>query len=307
MNESDMFTIRVPGSTANLGPGFDSIGMAMNLYLTVELVKNDRWEVHYETKELQNLPSDETNFICRKALETAEMYGCAMPPLKLSVRSDIPLARGLGSSAAAIVAAIEMADAVCQLNLDKHEKLKIAARMEKHPDNVGASLFGGLVVGSQIDEEVNLTSFHHLSFEAVAVVPSHELLTEASRKVLPESLSFEKAVQASAVSNQFLASLLSGNFAQAGKMMGMDLFHQPYRRKLVPHLGTVEKLAMEGGAFGTALSGAGPTVICLVESGKGRSLSDYLKDCLLEMEVFLLAIDQAGSHVTHHQTHSNRI
>lgn len=298
MNEDEMVLIRVPASTANLGPGFDSVGLALNLYLTIEAEISSKWEIIFLTEELQSLPTDETNFISQTAIYTASLFQRQMPPCRLKVKSSIPLARGLGSSAAAIVAAIELADVVCQLSLSKQEKLEIASRIEGHPDNVGASLFGGLVIGQQTAEEVNCAVFSNISFDVVAVIPKEELLTKDSRGVLPDQLSFQEAVQAGATANLLVASLISGDWEMAGKMMRNDLYHQPYRRNLVPHLGLIEKHALDFGAFGVALSGAGPAVICCTETDKGERTASLLKDLLPDMEVLNLKIDQVGSKVT---------
>jgi homoserine kinase len=295
MKNDGVLTVRVPASSANLGPGFDSIGLAVNLYLTVEAEKAESWEVIPLSKELSIFPSDERHFIVKMAQETAKLYGKEMPACRLAVSSEIPLTRGLGSSAAAIIAGIELANYFCQLDLSQKDKLDISAEIEGHPDNVGASIYGGLVVGSQLGADIDLTVVQTVNMDVVAVIPEEELLTESARAVLPDQLPFSKAVEASAVSNQLLAALFTENWDLAGKMMSCDRFHQPYRRGLVPWWEEVEKLAMEAGAFGTALSGAGPTILCLVEPGKGKSVAALLEGTLLSMRVVELEIDRTGS------------
>lgn len=298
MSEDGMLVIKVPASTANLGPGFDSIGLAVNLYLTITASRSSNWEVTSLTKELEQFPKDETNFICKTAIETAAYYQKNMPACRITVKSDIPLARGLGSSAAAIVAGIELADTMCQLNLSKEEKLWCAANIEGHPDNVGACLSGGLFIGYQTEEELAQAVFPNVEFDLVAVVPKEFLLTKASRNVLPDSLSFDEAVKAGAVANLLVAALLSQNWTLAGKMMNRDRYHQPYRRKIIPHFDNIEKFAKEHGAFGAAISGAGPTVLCFAETGNGEKLSRILKEQFSEMDVLSLGIDRDGSVVT---------
>ncbi|PLR79344.1 homoserine kinase [Bacillus sp. V3-13] len=297
MREDEKLVIKVPASTANLGPGFDSIGLALNLYLTVEVFPGSEWKVVYLTNELHDFPEDESNFICATAIKTAAKYGKEMPGCHLRVSSEIPLARGMGSSAAAIVAGIELADSVCQLGLSKQEKFELASQLEGHPDNAGASLFGGLVIGCLNGGEANAAVFNDIYFDIVAVVPKEELLTEASRQVLPELLDFKEAVAAGAISNVLIAALLSGNWQLAGKMMAADRYHHPYRRKLVPHLSRIEAIAAESGAFGTALSGAGPAVICFVERGKGDKLASSLRKQIPDMDVLSLEMDRTGSNV----------
>ncbi|MBA4536009.1 homoserine kinase [Bacillus aquiflavi] len=295
MNEGDMLVIKVPASTANLGPGFDSIGLALSLYLTLEVEKSEQWKMIPLTKEMEQFPEDEQHFICQIALQTASRFGVQMTPCRIRLNSEIPLARGLGSSAAAIVAGIELANAVCHLNLTNEQKLEVASQIEGHPDNVGASIFGGLVVGSQKNGKVYLVSFHHLDFETVVVIPNEQLLTKSSREVLPKELPFLDAVLAGTVGNVFIAAMLSGNWKLAGEMMGSDRYHQPYRRHLVPLFDTVEKVALKKGAFGVALSGAGPTVICFTEKGKSNKLTEYLSREIPHSVVASLKIDQRGS------------
>lgn len=297
MSEGEMLVIKVPGSTANLGPGFDSIGLALNLYLTLEAERADTFEMIPLSAPLSIYPADESNFIFQVAMDTAKKYGKELPGCKARISSDIPLTRGLGSSAAAIVAGIELADSLCGLHLSQQEKLELSSRMEGHPDNAGASLLGGMVIGCQSEAEVNVQSIKNLALDVIAVVPKEELLTKESRGVLPEEWSFKEAVQAGAVGNVMVAALLSGNYSLAGKMMKADLYHHPYRKKMVPHLEVVEEVAPRLGAFGVALSGAGPAVLCLAEAGFASSVAEGLQKLLPAMDILCLQIDQEGSSV----------
>jgi homoserine kinase len=294
---NDRFVIKVPASTANLGPGFDSMGLAVDLYLTLEVEKSEKWEIQSICDELKDLPTDETHFICQIAIKTAGKYGVELHPCKIKVDSDIPLARGLGSSAAAIVAGIELADMVGRLELTQKEKLLIATEVEGHPDNVGASLFGGLVIGSYQQDEVEMLSISNITFEMVAVIPDEILLTKDSRGVLPSEFSREAAIQASSTANLLVAALLTQNWKLAGKMMEQDLFHQPYRKPLINSYQKIEDIAKSHGAFGVALSGAGPTVLCFTEKGKGKQLVQGLQIAFSTMSAKLLNIDYTGSSV----------
>ncbi|MCD4838972.1 homoserine kinase [Neobacillus sedimentimangrovi] len=297
MPPSNRFVIKVPASTANLGPGFDSIGAALNLYLTLEVEENEKWEVTSSNLELKDLPGDEQHFVVQVALQTAEKYGKILSPCKVKMNSEIPLARGLGSSASAIVAGIELADQIGNLGLTKQEKLLVATEMEGHPDNVGASLYGGLVIGCYQKGEVAMMSFTNLPIEMVAVIPHEILLTKDSRNVLPGQFSMNEAIIASSTANVLVASLLSQNWELVGKMMERDRFHQPYRKPLIPIYDEIEAFAKANGAFGVALSGAGPTVLCFIEKGKGDSLVSSLQKTFSNMMVKLLHLDYDGSKV----------
>ncbi|MFO1445314.1 homoserine kinase [Bacillus sp. Bva_UNVM-123] len=295
MSEGEMLIIKVPGSSANLGPGFDSIGLSLNVYLTLEVERKERWGIIPLSEELTVFPKDETNFIIKIAQETAAKYNQTLPCCIIRMQSDIPLARGLGSSAAAIVAGIELANALCDLSLTNIEKLELATTIEGHPDNVGASLLGGLVIGSQLDDHVYAEAIQNLDLDAVVVIPKKELLTKDSRGVLPKEFPYKKAVQAGSIGNVLVAALLNKNYKLAGKMMKADLYHHPYRNVLVPHMAIIEEEAPKFGAFGVALSGAGPTVLCLAEAGKGQAIIEGLRNVLPEMDYRCLKIDQAGS------------
>lgn len=297
MTVNERSIIKVPASSANLGPGFDSVGIAVDLFLTLEVEPNESWEFTTSNDELKQFPTNQEHFICKVAQKVAEKFGKTLTPCKVVMESQIPLARGLGSSAAAIIAGIELADLTGNLGLSKQQKLLFATQFEGHPDNVGASLYGGLVVGCYRQGEVDMLSFSTLSFEMVAMIPNKLLLTKDSRGVLPKTFSYPDAVQASATANLLVASLLGGNFSLAGKMMERDLFHQPYRKPLIDSYREIEQAAKRLGAFGVALSGAGPTVLCYTECGKGEELASQLQSEFKSMTVQPLKIENSGSRV----------
>ncbi|WLD93128.1 homoserine kinase [Alkalihalobacillus sp. AL-G] len=286
--------ITVPASTANLGPGFDSIGLALNRYLTLYVSHHHLWEVAALSPSLEDFPKDERNFIVRIAIETCTAFGVDLAPCSIQVKSDIPLARGLGSSAAAIVAGIELADVVGNLGLSQKSKLELATHYEGHSDNVGASLYGGLVVSCETDEGIELLPIDELPICVVTVSPEEELKTEKAREVLPERLSFSEAVKAGGVSNVLIAALLKQDWQLAGKMMKGDRYHQPYRKPLLPHYELVERIAERNGAFGVALSGAGSTIACFAEETKAEWLYRQMYQSFPDMSVQIISIDNKG-------------
>ncbi|MCY9441641.1 homoserine kinase, partial [Bacillus spizizenii] len=196
MNEADMlFTVTVPGSTANLGPGFDSVGMALSRYLKLTVFESDKWSFEAETETVAGIPAGTDNLIYQVAKRTADLYGKEMPPVHVKVWSDIPLARGLGSSAAAIVAAVELADELCGLKLSEADKLHVASLEEGHPDNAGASLVGGLVIGLHEDDETQMIRVPDADIDVVVVIPFYEVLTRDARDVLPKEFPYADAVK----------------------------------------------------------------------------------------------------------------
>ncbi|MBS4197439.1 homoserine kinase [Lederbergia citri] len=294
-----MFSITVPASTANLGPGFDSAGLALNLYLTLHVEKSEQWEFVHQSMHLPPVPDASEHLIYETAARTASIYNSTLSPCKVIVESDIPLARGLGSSASAIIAGIELANQLCELSLAFEEKLRIATDIEGHPDNVAASLYGGLVITSQLqngDIEVFQKTDAELDF--IVYIPVIELKTEDARKVLPEQFTRNEAAKASAVGNIMIAALVSGDYKLAGKLMEEDLFHEPYRSSLIPNYEKIREEAKIAGAYGTVISGAGPTMISFTAKGKGKKVAAQLQNLLPSHQVKILKMDQGGSRVT---------
>ncbi|MCK1994297.1 homoserine kinase [Peribacillus muralis] len=294
--DSEMFLIRVPASTANLGPGFDSIGLALGLYLELHGSLSDHWEVIPLSEEMSVFPRDDRNYIVQIAKKTAAYYGKELSPCRLFVSSEIPLARGLGSSASAIVAGIELANIAGELDLTDDEKNRQASLFEGHPDNAGASVYGGLVVGLHTERRTDVVSFPIEGVKVIAVIPDFELLTEDSRNVLPASLPYQDAIGGSAAANVLLAAVLTKDWKLVGEMMQSDRFHQPYRAELVPHLARIEEIVLQEGGFGTALSGAGPTVLSITSIDKSTAVLSALKREFPQFVVKELEIDNDGSH-----------
>ena len=291
------FQIQVPGSTANLGPGFDSIGAALNLYLKLNVTTQDHWEfIHIGP----NTPIDttvENHLIYQIANKVAESFQKKLTPCKVEMTSDLPLARGLGSSAAAIVAAIELANQVCDLKLSTQQKLSIASEIEGHPDNASASILGGITVSSMIDNEADTIAIRDVDFNLVVIIPPYELKTADARIVLPESYSRSQAVAASAKANMLVANLLSKNYEKVGFYMEQDVFHEPYRAELIADFHLIKQCAKRYGAYGTALSGAGPTMISLVPSNLIDSFVQQMKNQFETYDIIETSIDTDGVQV----------
>jgi homoserine kinase len=294
MTTGPMFTIQVPASTANLGPGFDSIGLAVDKYLFVDVFPDDAWRCEAKSAMLEGIPEDESNLLFQTALEVAYEYNKTLPYCRLEVASDIPLARGLGSSASAIVAGIELANILCDLQLSLQEKLDIASVMEGHMDNVGASLYGGLVVGTYDGQSASLVNQKIHELELVAIIPSYELKTSDARSVLPEHLSYAEAVQGSGISNLLVAALFKEDWQLAGEAMKRDMFHEPYRAALIPELRALRALPEHPDIYGFALSGAGPTVLCYVRKGTAEAVRNELKSYFPDCNVEALCIVNEG-------------
>lgn len=282
--------IKVPASTANLGPGFDSIGMAVSLYLTVEVVgKSPNWQVDHNFKDL---PHDERNLIVTSALKAAPN----LKPYHLKVKSDIPLSHGLGSSSSAIIAGIELANVLTNLNLTNEQKVQLASQIEGHPDNVAPAILGGLVVGSFVNEHFAVNKLPLLPYEFIAYIPEYNLETTKARNILPKTLTYQQATHASAIANTLVASLAMKKYDKVGELLEADMFHEPYRQKLVPELSKIRKLASKSGALATYLSGAGPTVMTIIKAELSKNFIQNLQENLTG-KVLRLTADTTGAQV----------
>lgn len=282
-------TLSVPATSANLGPGFDSVGLAVNLYLKIEILDvSDTWYIQHDLGP--KVPHDERNLLLQTALKLAP----DLIPHQLKMVSDIPLARGLGSSSSVIVAGIELANQLANLNLSNEAKLALATEIEGHPDNVAPAIFGQLVIATSYAGQTSHVVAPMPETALLAFIPDYELKTKDARQVLPTEFAYADAVAASGIANVAVAALLAGNMPLAGQMMEADLFHESYRSQLVPEFKTIRALAHTEGAYATYLSGAGPTVMVLLPQEKVSQLKTKLEAQGFPGQVLALSVDQTG-------------
>ena len=284
--------IIVPATSANVGPGFDSVGIAVTRYLTIEVLESaDAWFIEHDLGA--RIPTDEKNLL----LSTALSISTDMQPHRIKMTSQVPLARGLGSSSSVIVAGIELANQLANLQLSDAEKLRIATEIEGHPDNVAPAIFGNMVVASYIGEDVQYVTADFPSCDLVAFVPSYQLKTSDSRNVLPKEWSYKEAVAASSVANVAIAALLKGDLLTAGRSIESDHFHERYRQSLVKEFPQVKEVAHAHGAYATYLSGAGPTIMNLLAPEHTAAFVAALEKLGLDGQIFQLKIDTFGVRV----------
>ncbi|KXT78862.1 homoserine kinase [Streptococcus sp. DD13] len=280
--------IRVPATSANIGPGFDSVGVALSSYLTIEILeKRESWFVEHS---LDFVPDDESNLLIKSALKVTNQ----LQPYHIRMTSDIPLARGLGSSSSVIVAGIELANQIASLGLTPHQKLEIATKIEGHPDNVAPAIFGNLVISSYVQKNVEAVVAPFPDCAFLAFIPTYQLRTSDSRNVLPTQFSYKNSVAASSVANVAIASLLTGDLVTAGRAIEGDLFHEQFRQKLVKEFHTIKQISRENGAYATYLSGAGPTVMTLLPWNSLEKMKHALEEEGLEGEIRQLTVDTTG-------------
>ena len=281
--------IIVPATSANVGPGFDSVGIAVSKYLTIDVLEaQENWWIEHDLGE--EIPSNEENLLLQTALQVAS----DLPPHRLKMTSEVPLARGLGSSSSVIVAGIELANQLGKLSLSDEDKLEIATKIEGHPDNVAPAIFGNLVVASYVDQQTNHLVLPFPECALVAFVPNYELKTSDSRNVLPSEWTYKEAVAASAIANVAIAALAKGDLRVAGKAIEADRFHERYRQQLVAEFPQVKEVAHQHDAYATYLSGAGPTIMTLLPVEHAEAFAKDLESKGLNGQVFSLKIDTTG-------------
>lgn len=284
--------IIVPATSANVGPGFDSVGVAVTKYLEIQVCEErEEWMIEHQLGKW--IPRDERNLLLKIALQIVP----DLQPRRLKMVSDIPLARGLGSSSSVIVAGIELANQLGNLKLSKHEKLELATKIEGHPDNVAPAIYGNLVIASSVEGQVSavVAPFPECAF--LAYIPNYELRTRDSRGVLPKKLSYKEAVAASSIANVAIAALLTGDMVKAGQAIENDLFHERYRQELVREFATIKKVAKRNGAYATYLSGAGPTVMVLADPDKMPKIKAELEKQPFKGKLHDLQVDTQGARV----------
>lgn len=284
--------ISVPASSANLGPGFDVLGLALDLANTCEFKLSD------DKNEFEN--NINSNLIYKAYNYAFDFYGEGALPVDFDLDTNIPLSRGLGSSASCIVMGIMAAFDVMKRDFDKKEILKIATKMEGHPDNVAPAIFGNAVASILKDDQVYLEEFEiSNNFKFLAIIPEFKLPTKEARDALPKTYSKEDAVFNLSRLSMVILSLISGDEENLRVALD-DKIHEPYRLSLIPEIDEIEKIIDDSEALGHYLSGAGSTIMVVLKADDNTS-EDQIKNKLDKLsnsyEVRLLDIDKRGAFI----------
>ena len=270
--------VRVPASVANLGSGFDAMGMALNLYNVVELEETGAgYQIEVAGEGEQVLPRDKSNLVAQAINRLFEVSSHPASGWRLHLSNNIPLQSGLGSSAAAIVGGLVAANAVAGYPLSLKQILSQAIALEGHPDNVAAALMGGVVVivpeeNAAADNASAAPDYLYTCFKppaglvAYTVIPGFTLSTSLARHILPEQVSLKDAVFNLARAAMLAMALRDGDWDKLGTAM-QDRIHQPYRAHLIEGLEEMLQAARLAGAYGAFLGGAGPSVVALGPPG----------------------------------------
>jgi homoserine kinase len=278
--------VKVPASSANLGPGYDVLAAALALHLELEVEETGSFSVEADGL---GVPVDRSN-LCVRAFE-------ALRPadgIAFRIRSEIPLAAGLGSSAAAIVAGLLAADHLYELAQEPEDVLVRAAELEGHPDNVAAALYGGFVICPGDGDPVRFDPAPGL--EGVVAIPPHEVPTAEARAALPDEVPLTEAVHNVGHASLLLLGLAKDDFSLISRGLA-DRLHQPRRQHLYPRSMELVERATELGAVGATISGAGPTVLFWCHWEQTGALMDRLRSEAPDCEIRRVAFTPGGADV----------
>ena len=292
-----MVRVKVPATSANMGSGYDSIGIALDLYNEITLEEHDGIEIISDSP----VPQDASNLIYQCAAKVYDICGMPLKGLKITENCKIPQTRGLGSSSACTIAGIMGANALLGDPLSQQNVIDLAASIEGHPDNSTPAILGGFCVALLEYGKVwhvRVPIAHKVDF--VVFIPSFELSTEKARGILPKQIAHKDAVFNLSRAALLAGSLVTGDLHNLGVAVG-DCLHQPYRFELIPQGLDVVKATKGMGALGTFISGAGPSIIAIVDKKDKTFLSRaqmYFKDQFPNWTPVLLHCDEVGAQVT---------
>ena len=291
--------VAAPATTANLGPGFDCLAMALDVWNTVTLEVGGRGvEVHGEGDGVLSLGAD--NLVHRAAEALFRETGMSPPNFALTCHNAIPLERGLGSSAAAAVGGLLAANALCGEPLSPHDLLRLAVRLEGHPDNAAAALFGGCQIVAQDGDELLCAPAPLPSkLRAVLFIPDEAMNTAQARAVLPPVVSRQDAAFNAARTALLVNALAAGRLEHL-RTATQDRLHQPQREVLFPAMRLIFTAALNAGAHGVFLSGAGSTVLALASAREmtiGYEMADVAEKAGVRGDIRVVDLSARGAHV----------
>lgn len=290
--------VRVPATTANLGPGFDCLSIALQLYNIVEIQKINNAVKNEVTKKGRLI--DEKNLIYQATSVIFNKIKTYPVGVEIRENNQIPLNGGLGSSAAARIAGLVAANELMNSKLPKDEILMLATQLEGHCDNVASALLGGVVVSNITKKVIRYVKFvppEELRF--IVIAPNFKIDTKDSRAVLPHKIPFSDAVSNISKATMLVTSLATGNYKNLGIAMD-DRLHQPYRKVLIPGMERVFKAAKLAGALGVSISGSGSSIVALANKNFkkiGASMRDAFHRYNIESNIMILNIDTEGTKI----------
>ena len=296
-------TVRAPASSANLGPGFDALGLALDLWNTIDidLGGGDIVVRYYGAGSDAAGIGGHEDLSLTAMRRLADMHGRVLPNMRITATVEIPVARGLGSSAAAIVAGLVAANELLHLGLSSDQLFQVGAYMEGHGDNIGAALRGGAILSMPgLTRPIPLTDGAALGLVAVLFIPDVTGPTWVARAELPQSVTLADAAYNLGAASGLVAGLITGDHQAIAAGMH-DRLHEPPRSRLYPHLLPMTEAARSAGAIGACLSGAGPSILALADLDRTdaicRAWDRLAHDLAIPGDCRTLGIAQTGAHI----------
>lgn len=295
-------TVTVPATTANLGPGFDCLGMALGLYnqVTLTAVSYPSLSIEISGEGAAKIPTDTTNLVAQSAQILFHHIGQQPAGLHIQQHNHIPAGSGLGSSASAVLAGLLAANALCDFPLTSADILQLATQQEGHPDNVSPALSGGLTLTVQDNHTLYVEHIPLPPLQVVITLPDFDLPTAQARAALPLQIPLKDAVFNIGRVGLLIRALAAGDFARLQVAM-QDKLHQPYRLPLIPGISAVFAAAYAAGAKGVALSGAGPSVIAFTPDRHDQiatAMTAEFARAGVTSRSWILPVDHTGSQIT---------
>ncbi|WP_334329937.1 homoserine kinase [Companilactobacillus sp. HBUAS59699] len=286
-----MIRIKVPATSANIGVGFDSLGLAVSFYGIIDFENStSKLEITGCPKKYQN----ENNLIYRAFISGCRYMKQDIPNLKISIDNDIPIARGLGSSAVCIVAGLKGASAWFDNNLSDEEILNLATAIEGHPDNVSPAIYGGLCASINHNGDIQVAHYKVSDkLQFVAMIPDYPISTEAAREVLPASMSYSEAIYQIGHLGVLIKALELGNMPMIQSAI-VDKMHEPYRKKLIPDYDQVLKICQEENVI-LYISGSGSTLMAIAQKNQVTDLTNRISSDFPNWQIKPLTVDTNGA------------
>ena len=295
-----MISVRVPATSANLGPGYDAVGLALSLSMRIGLDRSPHPEIDIRGTGADLIPRGPEHPAYRAARFVAELVGESDAQFRLVQENSIPPTRGLGGSAAALVGGAVAANDLFGGQIAAPDLLNIVCELDGHPDNAAPALLGGLVIGTLTPVGVSAVRLEPKDLKVVVAVPDFAVSTTAARRALPDSVPHRDAAFNVGRSGLLLGALATGEYHLLRVAM-QDRLHQPYRSHLIPGLEDVIDAALDSGAHGACLSGSGPTVLAFAPQSSAREIASAMKATFEARDVvadsWALDVDLAGARV----------
>jgi len=268
-----MVKVTVPATTANLGPGFDTMGMALDMYNIVEMDIHETIEITVYGEGEKEISRDQSNIVYQAAKKVFEKANKQLNGLKIHLTNEIPVARGLGSSAAAVVGGVVAANALLNYPLNEQQLAELVTEIEGHPDNVLPALLGGIVIAGWGQDRLLYKKISPCKdLKAIVAIPNFELATKRAREVLPATVLFKDAIFNINRASLLVSALMSNDYRLLSEVME-DRLHQPYRSQLIPGMNELISKTKDAGAIGVVLSGAGPTMLALTKDNSRKIMA----------------------------------